>query len=285
MKVFILGPTGEIGEAVTKELVAAGHDLTGLCRSDASAARLENWGGRPVRGDIREPEAWASQTAENDAIINLADTFDDDMPDLDARMIDALEAAATQWPRFLYTGGCWLYGATGDHVAVETDPMDGIPAYRWAAKQGKRLLASDAFSSAIIHPAMVYHEGGGVFGGFLNAASRGVAPVVTGGPKVRWPLVHRDDLAVAYRLLLERPDLIGHFNVTAEEGVPVGEIAHHLTGRSPAVRTAKQAMEELGGWAEGLALDQQISSEKLRSQTDWRPRFEDYRQIRFRTGS
>ena len=100
---------------------------------------------------------------------------------------------------------------------------------------------------------------------------------IGGSQGLRWPLVHRDDLATAYRLMLGRPDLIGHYNVSAEEGVRVGEIAAEIAKRHGnslpfVVRTAQDVVAELGSWAEGPTLDQQMYSAKIWSATGWHPK-------------
>ena len=52
MHVFVTGATGWIGSAVVDELLDAGHEVTGLARSDDSAAALEKKGARVRRGEI-----------------------------------------------------------------------------------------------------------------------------------------------------------------------------------------------------------------------------------------
>ncbi len=111
MKVLVLGATGLIGTAVTKELLRAGHEVMGLCRSDWSARRLEHLGATPLPGDLRDPGPWAGVASDSDGIIQAAATFEEDMGPVDRHVLTALaqvaEAAETR-PRFIYTGGCWL---------------------------------------------------------------------------------------------------------------------------------------------------------------------------------
>ena len=57
MKVFLTGATGYIGTAVAERLRAAGHQLSGLARTDQAAAKLEGAGITPVRGDFTNPAA------------------------------------------------------------------------------------------------------------------------------------------------------------------------------------------------------------------------------------
>lgn len=284
MKVLVLGATGSIGTAVARELAEYGHTVIALCRSEASERGLKELGYETLRGDLRRPEDWADAVRQVDGVIQVAVTFTEDMGDVDRGVVEALIAAApptTPRLRFIYTGGCWLYGATGDTIATEDSPFDPIPSFTWMLENAERLTASGKFSTAAIHPAMVYHRPGGVFTRFLEKAEAGEPIEVWGGPETRWPLVHRDDLAAAYRLLLENPDLNGHFNASAQTGVPVGEIVkaiaeNHDSPRDIVIRSKEQLVAEHGAWAEGPTLDQQMGSEKLRGACNWRPRYEAF---------
>lgn len=281
MKVLVLGATGLIGTAVTKELVRAGHEVTGLCRSQRSAAQLERLGATPLSGNLRDPDPWAGVAADTDGIIQAAATFEEDMGPVDSRVLVALTHAAKaagNRPRFIYTGGCWLYGETGDEVATEESPFNPLPAFSWMVENGAWLAASPVFSTAIIHPAMVYHDGDGAFARFVLNARRNEPIEIWGAAEIRWPLVHRDDLARAYRLLLERPDLTGHFNASAQAGVKVGDIATWFAGPSGiAVKSAEMAVADHGRLADGPMLDQQMSATKLQKICHWIPRYVDFR--------
>lgn len=285
MKVLILGATGSIGTAVAAEMAAHGHEVLALARSDIAEDALIAQGYRTLRGDILRPNDWVGAVRQVDAVIHTAATFDDDMEVVDRALITALidAAGAPERPiRFVHTGGCWLYGETGDAVATEETPFDPIPAFKWAVETAEILSASPAFSTAIIHPAMVYHQGGGVLEGFIESAMTGGEIALWGPASTRWPLIHRDDLAVAYRLLAERPELTGHFNASTEAGVPIGEIARAICvdlGAAPAFTTRDKsaAIAELGAWAEGMFLDQQMACPRLIAETGWKAKITDFR--------
>ncbi|SMX25482.1 NAD-dependent epimerase/dehydratase family protein [Boseongicola aestuarii] len=281
MKVLVLGATGLIGTAVTKELLQAGHEVTGLCRSERSAIQLQCLGATPLLGDLRDPDPWAGVVEEIDGIIQVAATFEKDMGPVDGRVLAALMQAAKKAgsrPRFIYTGGCWLYGETLHEIATEDNPFNPLPGFSWMVENGEWLAASSAFSTAIIHPAMVYHAGGGAFTRFMSNAHKNEPIEVWGDAGIRWPLVHRDDLASAYRLLLERPDLTGHFNASAQVGEKVGDIAAWFAGAPGiAIKAPEEAVAAYGKLAEGPMLDQQMSSAKLRNACNWEPRHIDFR--------
>ncbi|CUH87295.1 hopanoid-associated sugar epimerase [Phaeobacter sp. CECT 5382] len=289
MNILILGGTGSIGSAVTTELVAGGHAVTGLCRSAESATKLRQFGATPVMGDLRQPETWRAALAKAEAVIQLASTFDDDMGAVDARALQAIRAEAknrAQPLRLIYTGGCWLYGETGNLIAHENRPLRPIPAFAWMQEHAAELLSDSALCTAVVHPAMVYHEEGGVFGRLLQQANERQPLEVWGSLRTRWPLVHRRDLARAYRMLVDDATLVGSFNVAAQQGVSMQRIVDEIVRRrghdgAYVIRSRKHVMFKHGAWAEGPTLDQQMSAEKLRNTCGWVPEVHDFTQADF----
>src|SRR5450432_4098556 len=99
MRVFVLGGTGSIGSAVVCELVRRGHEVHGLARSDASAAKLAELGAVPFPGDIASPERWAGTLPDIDAIIHAACDFNAAMGEIDRRLLDVLLPALAAQPK------------------------------------------------------------------------------------------------------------------------------------------------------------------------------------------
>jgi nucleoside-diphosphate-sugar epimerase len=280
LRILVLGGTGSIGSAVVRQLIARGHAVLGLARSDASAAKLAGFGATPFRGDIASPEAWTGRLPQIDAVIHAACDFDSDMGAIDRHLLDhlllALGAQANK-PRFITTGGCWLFGASGDAIATEATALDPLPAFAWMVPQLERVLASAEVDGIVIHPAMVCTADGGVFDRFARDAVERTAVRVVGGENVRWPLVHADDLANLYALALERAPARSTYIGAANDGVAVGNIARAFARRfrtsnqEPQIISADAAAAEWGEWARGYARDQRLSGAKAQRELGWRP--------------
>ena len=83
----------------------------------------------------------------------------------------------------------------------------------------------------VIHPAMVYERNGGVFSHiFEDAENLGLVQVI-GGEDVRWPLIHREDLAQLYALMLENGKQGDVYNGAAIDGVPIGTVTRAIAAR------------------------------------------------------
>ena len=202
----------------------------------------------------------------------------------DRRLLDVLLptlAAQRDPPRLIYTGGCWLFGATGDELATEETPFRPLPAFAWMVPQLRRVLTATGLDGIVIHPAMVYARDGGVFHRLARDAKTGETVSVVESEAVRWPLVHNEDLASLYALALESAPAGSSYIGAAIEGLPIGRIArafarHFGTGKiEPQIVPVDAIAAELGEWARGYALDQRLSGAKARRELGWRPKHLD----------
>jgi nucleoside-diphosphate-sugar epimerase len=280
LRVFILGGTGSIGSPIVRELIERGHEVWALARSEASAAKLREGGATAIAGDIAAPERWTAGLPLIDAVIHAACDFGNGMAAIDARLLDALLpalAAQPKKPRFLYTGGGWLFGATGDDVATEATPFRPVPAFAWMVPQLTRILGSPEVDGIVIHPAMVYTADDGVFRRFARDAAERDAVRVVGSEAVRWPLVHGEDIASLYVLALEHAPARSSYIGAAIDGLAVGRIARafvrrfRTTDQEPQIISADAIAAELGEWARGYALDQLLSGARARRDLGWVP--------------
>lgn len=284
MQILILGATGSIGSSVTAELIEHKHKVVALARSDQSERSLTQKAIHVIRGDLRTPEQWIEIIHDIDAIIHVAATFSDDMGDVDLRLIQTLilETRKRQSKlKFIYTGGCWLYGETGNRIATETDDLNPIPAFKWMIENSKLAFQSPNLDVILIHPAMVYDRNGGVLSRFIEAAKKKDRVEVWGSLNTRWPVVHHQDLASAYRLAVEHGIAGEAYNVSAQDGVKVGDIIEAIGKRfgvklSPRIRSQEESTLEYDDyWAIGSALDQQMSGQKIKDAFNWVPKISD----------
>jgi nucleoside-diphosphate-sugar epimerase len=284
LRVFVLGGTGSIGSPIVSELIKGGHHVWALARSDVSAAKLAEFGATPVAGDIASAERWAIRLPRVDAVIHAACDFSTGMGAIDARLLDVLLpalAAQPNKPHFIYTGGCWVFGATGGGVATEETPFRPLPAFAWMVPQLSRILQAPEVDGIVIHPAMVYTPRGGVFHRFARDAGEQDAIRVVESELVRWPLVHSEDLAELCILALERAPAGSSYLGAAIEGLAVGRIARAFAKRfgtrhhEPQIISTDAIAAELGEWARGYALDQRLSGAKARRDLGWRPKHLD----------
>jgi nucleoside-diphosphate-sugar epimerase len=269
MRVLVLGGTGSIGCAVVRELVARGHIVFGLARSGVSAAKLGEWGATSIAGDIASPSSWTMGLPPLDAIIHAACDFNIEMGAIDQHLLDVMLAALASQPkrpRFIYSGGCWLFGPTGDAVATEETPFNPLPAFAWMLPHLQRVLSAPEVEGIVIHPAMVYTPQGGVFQRFARDSRERDAIRVVGSEAVRWPLVHSEDLAILYALALERAPAGSSYIGAAVEGACGGhgrtrvcETARHPTARAGnhQRRLSRRRTRRMGeGICAGSALEQ-----------------------------
>jgi nucleoside-diphosphate-sugar epimerase len=76
MHVFVTGASGWIGSAAVDGLLASGHEVTGLARSDAAAAALEAKNVTVLRGDLDDLESLRVGADTAEAVIHLANKHD-----------------------------------------------------------------------------------------------------------------------------------------------------------------------------------------------------------------
>jgi nucleoside-diphosphate-sugar epimerase len=278
MKVFITGASGYIGTAVVERLRAAGHQLSGLARSDAAAAKLEASGVAAVRGDLSRPESLTAAARASDAVISLgtANAGAVDAPAVKA-LLQALEGSGKT---FIYTSGIWSHGDTGGRVVDETTPPDPVELVAWRVVVEQEVLdaAERGVRSVVIRPAVVYGRGAGIPAEWAQSARTQGAARYIGTGKNRWPAVHVDDLADLYLLALERaPAGTLLLAVNDDEPHPVAELAAAASrGAGAGGRTLswplEDARQKLGAYADALVLDQRASARRAHELLGWSPR-------------
>lgn len=285
MRVLITGASGHIGSAVVPELLAAGHQVVGLARSDRSAAALEEAGCAVHRGDLDDLDGLGAAAAAADGVIHLAFRHDamqagDFLGAVasDLKAIETIGAALEGSDKPLVTTGGTLMlpmgGITG-RPGTEEDVLAGGP--RVDAENHTIALADHGVRSSVIRlPPLVHstldHHG---FGPTLIGIARttGVAGYVGDGAN-RWPAVHTLDAARAYRLALEAAPAGARLHAVADDGVPFREIAA-VIGRKLGLPTAsiapEDAAEQFSFLGPFVGLDNPLSSALTRERLGWTP--------------
>jgi nucleoside-diphosphate-sugar epimerase len=291
MRVFVTGASGWIGSAVVPELIGAGHQVTGLARSDASAAALTAAGAEVQPGTLDDPDILRSAAAASDGVIHLAFKHDiaftgdfQGAADADRQAVEIFgEALAGSGRPFVIASGT-LAVAPG-RLATERDGHDASPALaamgggpqaRQATAEFTLSLASRGVRSSVLRlPPTVHGDGdNGFMAAIVGIARAGGVSGYIGDGANRWPAVHRLDAAHLFRLALEQAPAGSTLHAVADEGVPIRDIAE-VIGRQLGVPLASITPEDAGEhftWlAHFLALDSPASSELTRELLGWQP--------------
>lgn len=291
MRVFVTGASGWIGSAVVPELIGAGHQVTGLARSDVSAAALTAAGAEMLRGTIDDLDILRSAAAASDGVIHLAFKHDivfsggfQAAADADRRAIETLGDALSDSGRpFVIASG--IIGLTPGRVATEADWPDpksaaglftGGPRTRLGSAELTISLASRGVRSSVVRLAPTVHGDGdhGFMAALVGVArDKGVSGYIGDGTN-RWPAVHRLDAAHLFRLALEKAPAGSVLHATADEGVPIRAIAE-VIGRHLGLPVASVAPDKAGehfAWLAGfLATDSPASSTVTQELVGWQP--------------
>ncbi len=282
MNVFVTGPTGWIGSAVVDQLLATGHQVTDLARSDASAAMLEAKGVAVHRGELDDPASLRSGAHSADAVVHLA--FKHNFADLAASNIaerNAVQAlcetlVGSGRPLLLASGLAFL--TPGHHVAEDqSSTAHGVESLRGGAENLALDWAGRGVNTIITRlPPSVHGDGDPWFTAALvqTARAHGVSAYIDDGAN-RWSAIHRGDAARIVQLALDTPAPAGSIlHAAAEDGVPTREIAEAIgRGLELPVASVPAAMapDRFGWLAMFFGLDVAASNDATRKLLDWTP--------------
>jgi nucleoside-diphosphate-sugar epimerase len=281
MRVFVTGATGFIGSAVVTDLIAAGHHVLGLARSEEKATALTAAGAEVHRGSLEDLDSLKNGAAQSDGVIHLA--FNHDFSryvancEDDRHVIEALGSvlAGSDRPLIVTSGTGMANNVPGEPAKEDNVAATSATVPRAASEEAANSVAINGTNVSVVRLPQVHTtvKQGLITYAIAVAREKKVSAYVGNGQN-RWPAVHLLDAARLYRLALEKAERGARYHAVAEEGVPVREIAE-VIGRRLKVRSISIAPEEAAshfGWlAAFVGLDARASSELTRKRLGWHP--------------
>jgi len=289
-KVFIMGGTGFIGKEAVKALVAAGHNVYGLARSDKAAATLSSLGATPVRGDVYKPDEWFPNLPELDYAINVLGFFTDGMPPrFTIAYANQCRDKYTKWSEVelhlireknlragIHVTGTTIFEDSGVNWVTEETPLRDTPSgfNRIAAKAS--YMMRDAIAEGLpvivaVAPSVVYGPQPGtsfdmVFVRPLEKRQMGVVGhgrnyITTG---------HVEDVGRAIAFLTDERFKGEYFHIAGDQPVTQSQFLHAIAreiGINKVMKLPSWLVGILGGKvaAEFMTLSQRIDNSKLKT--------------------
>jgi len=295
MRVFVTGGTGHAGSYLVPELIAAGHEVTGLARSDASAAALSALGAKVRRGSLEDLDGLKEAAADSDGVIHVAHRQDllpaggmDAVAAAELSVVLAYgEALAGTGKPLVAAGsiGSPGNGSNLDRPATEEDPAlpvrdehKGTLRARNVVEAAVAGLTERGVRSSVVRLPTITHST--TDAGFLTtliavAKEKGFAGYPGDGAN-RWNAVHIRDAASVFRLALEKGPAGRYWHAVEGDGIPFREVAEAIGSRLglPAVSIPSDELMlpgYFGFLTAVVTLDLPVSSHITRRTLGWEP--------------
>jgi len=245
-----------------------------LVRSDEAAEKMKKQGYQPIQDDLKNPESFKQAIVQADIVIHSASN--------DAEVPKAVEAILSQLKgtskTFIYTSGVFGYGDTENNTANEETATNPIQFASWRPQIEKQLqgAAELGIKTVVIRPGIVYGNGGGIVGIYAEQAKKNGEVNCVGEGQNRWTTVHVNDLAKLYLLAVEKAQPGSLYNATHGPSVKQRQVVEAIFKAAGIPQNVKpwsieEARKALGGFVDGLALDQQVDSTKAKRELGWAP--------------
>lgn len=292
MHVFVTGASGHTGSHLVSELTAAGHEVTGLARSDTAAAALSALGAKVHRGDLADLAGLREAAADSGGVIHVAWNRDQAQSgevgaavaaDLAAVLAFGEALAGTGKP-LVVASSLGAPGHLGRPVTEENPAVPSGPEHTGTLRGRNDVeiavidLAQRGVRSSVVRLPPISHSTLDRTGFLVQlisiAKQKGVAGYPGDGAN-RWSAVHTSDAASLFRLALENARAGTRWHAVADEGIPFREIAQGIGDRLglPAKSVpADQVPAHFGGFlAMPVRLDVPASSLITRRTLGWEP--------------
>ena len=276
-EIVITGSTGVIGRRAVRELIAAGHRVTGVTRSARGRERLESLGANAVEADVFDEASLRRAFDGADTVINLlthvptADRMADPAAwaendrvrtEASAAIARAADAAGVQ--RLVQESIAFVYADGGDAWLDEDAPVAGggvTTTALTAERNARELFGGD---TVVLRFGLFMGPDSGSAQAALEAAHGG-ASVAAGPPGAYRPTLWLDDAAAAIGAAVHVP--AGTYNVADADPPTNAEIDAAL-----AAVAGVEALRTRPPQDSPLARSQRVSSRRLREASGWAPR-------------
>jgi len=280
MNIVITGATGVVGRRAVRELLAAGHRVAGVTRSDRGRRLLEDLGARPVEADVFDEAALTAAFAGADAVVNLlthipaADRMgapgawdENDRLRREASAIIARAAQAAGAGRLVQESLAFIYDDGGDAWLDESAPTAGVSTTSTALIAEANANEYFAGDTVVLRFGLFIGPDSGLTLANVDAARDGISPSV-GSRDAYQATVWLDDAATAVVAALGAP--AGTYNVVDDDPPTRGEVDAALAavvGRN----ALRPALDEIPPELEPLTRSQRVSNRRLREAGGWAP--------------
>jgi nucleoside-diphosphate-sugar epimerase len=277
MNVALTGSSGFIGSHVMTELLAHGHEVTALVRTEEEAIAVAARGAKAAVVDLYDRAAVVNVLVDLDGSIHTASPGDAKSADLDSAVADAvIEAYSGSGKPHIQISGLWVYGANTN--ITEDSPFNAPAMVAWKEVVERRLLSAEGLRAIVPVSGSAYGDGGGGIPGLLLGSPRDDVGnlIMIGEGQQHWVTVHVADLADFFRRALEQDSARGYYPIGNGLATTVSELteaAAVAVGAPGAVLGSDdEARSRLGEYfAEVLLLDQGTQATRARDELGWRP--------------
>ncbi|MFC8381289.1 SDR family oxidoreductase [Nocardia sp. NPDC057272] len=248
MRVFVTGGTGYSGSHIIPELVTAGHEVTGLARSDTAAAALSALGAKVRRGDLEDLDGLKDAAADSGGVIHVAHRQDllpsgglDAVAAAELPIILAYgEALAGTGKPLVAAGSIGSAGNLGRPATEEDAALPSGEEYKGTLRVRNVVetavvdLAEQGVRSSVVRFANIAHSttdrGGFLVQLIALAKEKGFVGYPGDGANL-WNAVHVRDIAPVFRLALEKGPAGRYWHAVGEGGIPLRDIAEAIGSR------------------------------------------------------